>query len=280
MECMSNAPYLLPGARLGHRLGHGELVDAMIRDGLWDAYHDFHMGITAEMVAEKYQVSRAAQDEFAVQSHKRAAAAQAAGRFKAEILSVEIPQRKGAPLRIEADESPRADASLEGMAKLSAAFKKDGTVTAANASSISDGASAVVVLSARKAEQLGIKPQARITGYAAGGLAPEWVMMAPVEAIKNLARKNQIAPEAYDLVELNEAFSAAACALVQEIRLDPAKVNVNGGAVALGHPIGASGCRILTTLLYALHDRKLTRGLASLCLGGGNAVAMGIEAVR
>ena len=280
MESMSNAPYLLPGARTGQRLGHGTLVDAMIHDGLWDKYNDFHMGITAELVADKYHVTRAAQDAFAVESQRRAVAAQKAGKFAAEIVAVEIPQRKGAPLTIGADESPRADVTTEGLAKLAPAFKKDGTVTAANSSSISDGASAVVVLSARKAAELGVQPQARVTGYATGGVAPEWVMMAPLEAVKNLEKKTGLAPQAFDLVEINEAFASAACALLAELKLAPERVNPNGGAVALGHPIGATGCRILTTLIYGLLDRKASRGLASLCLGGGNAVAMSVEAMK
>lgn len=278
MESMSNAPYLLPGARNGQRLGHGELVDAMIHDGLWDVYNNYHMGMTAELVADKYKISREMQDAYSVQSQQRAVAAQQAGRFAAEIVAVEVQQGKGPAKRIDADESPRADASAEGLARLKPAFKKDGTVTAGNASTISDGAAAVVVLSARKAEQLGIKPQGRITGYATGGVAPEWVMMAPLEAIKLLEQKNRIAPQGYDLIEINEAFASAACALAQEMKLDPARVNVNGGAVALGHPIGATGCRLLVTLLHALQARKARLGLASLCLGGGNAVALSVEA--
>jgi acetyl-CoA C-acetyltransferase len=279
MESMSNAPYLMPAARNGARLGDAKLVDAMIHDGLWDAYSNQHMGLTGELVAKEYGVDRAAQDAFAVESHRRASAATAAGKFKAEIFSVTIPAKKGDPVVLSTDEGIRADASLEGMAKLRAAFVKDGTVTAGNASQISDGASAIVVASAEAVKRLGLKPLARITGYAAGGMAPEWVMMAPKAAVENWEAKTGLKRGAMDLIEINEAFASGACALTKTLALDPAKINVNGGAVALGHPIGASGCRILTTLLFALKDRGSQRGLATLCLGGGNAVALSVELI-
>lgn len=277
MESMTNAPYLLPEARAGVRLGNGTLVDSMVHDGLWDVYNDYHMGITGENVAEKYDVSRRAQDEFAAESHRRAAEATKAGRFEAEKFAVEVPQRKGDPIRFETDETIREGMTADSIAKLRPAFKKDGTVTAANASAINDGASALVVASEEKARELGAKPLARITGYATGGVDPEWVMMAPEISIRKLAEKLGRAPADFDLHEINEAFSAAACALRGELGLDPEKVNVNGGAVALGHPIGASGARILTTLLSALRQRDLRSGMASLCLGGGNAVSLGVE---
>ena len=277
MESMTNAPYLLPEARAGVRLGHGQLIDSMVNDGLWDVYNDYHMGITGENVAEKYDVSRRAQDEFAAESHRRAAEATAAGRFEAEKFAVEVPQRKGDPLRFETDETIREGMTADSIGGMRPAFKKDGTVTAANASAINDGASALVVASEEKARELGAKPLARITGYATGGVDPAWVMMAPEVSIKKLAEKLGRAPADFDLHEINEAFSAAACALRGELGLDPEKVNVNGGAVALGHPIGASGARILTTLLSALRQRDLGSGMASLCLGGGNAVSLAVE---
>lgn len=277
MESMSNAPYLLPDARAGSRLGHGRLVDSMIHDGLWDCYNDFHMGNTAELVVKKYGVAREAQDEFAIGSHRKAVAAQQAGKFAAEILPVDVPGPKGQSARFAADEGPRADTSLERLAKMKPAFDPAGSVTAGNASTINDGASALVVLSARRAAAEKVKPLARVVGYATGGLAPEWVMMAPMEAVRNLCAKIGRKPQDFDLVEINEAFSAASVALIREIGLDPARVNVNGGAVALGHPIGASGARLLTTLLYAMRDRGAKTGLAALCLGGGNAVAMAVE---
>jgi acetyl-CoA C-acetyltransferase len=277
MESMSNAPYLLPEARTGVRLGHGKLVDAMIWDGLWDVYNDFHMGMTGELVAEKHDVTRAAQDEFAAGSHRRAAEAQAAGRFREEIVAVEIPQKKGPALKVEADEGVRADSSAAALGKLKPAFKEGGTVTAGNASQISDGASALVVASAEKARALGLRPMARITGYAAGGVAPEWVMMAPEVSIRRLCERLGREPRDFELHEINEAFSVAACALLRVLALDPARVNVNGGAVALGHPIGASGARILTTLLHSMKARQARTGMASLCLGGGNAVSLAVE---
>jgi len=277
MECMSAAPYLLPQARKGIRLGHGEVLDAMVHDGLWDIYHDFHMGMTAELVAEKYDIARPAQDAFAAGSHQKAVAAAAAGKFQEEIVPVSVPQRKGDPIVVAADEGPRADTSVESLAKLRPAFKKDGTVTAGNASTINDGAAALVVMSAARAQALGSPVLARIKAYATGGMAPEWVMMAPVEAVKNLNAKTGGRTDDYEVVELNEAFSVQSLAVMQECGMDPARVNVHGGAVALGHPIGASGARVLTTLLYAMKDQDWHQGLASLCLGGGNAVAMAVE---
>lgn len=280
MESMSNAPYLLPEARAGVRLGHGKLIDSMVWDGLWDIYNDFHMGITGEKVAEKHGITRAMQDEFAARSHQRAAEATAAGRLSEERFAVAIPQRKGDPIQFNTDEGIKGDTTAESIAKLKPAFKPDGgTVTAANASSINDGASAVVVMSAERARALGCKPLARVLAYGTGGCAPEWVMMAPEVSIRGVAGKLGMKPADFDLHEINEAFSAAAVALTKVLELDPAKVNVNGGAVAIGHPIGASGCRVLTTLLHAMKQRGSKRGMASLCLGGGNAVSMAVEAL-
>jgi len=277
MESMTNAPYLMPSARAGARLGHAQLLDAMVHDGLWDVYNDFHMGMTGEKVAERYDVSRRAQDEFAAESHRRAAEATKAGRFDAEKLPVEVPQRKGEPIRFTTDETIREGITADSIAKMKPAFTKDGTVTAANASAINDGASALVVTTPERARALGVEPLARITGYATGGLDPEWVMMAPEISIQKASAKLKKKPTDFDLHEINEAFSAAACALRRVLELDPAKVNVNGGAVALGHPIGASGARVLTTLLYAMEQRGARTGMASLCLGGGNAVSMTVE---
>jgi acetyl-CoA C-acetyltransferase len=279
MESMTNAPYLLPDARAGARLGHSRMLDSMVHDGLWDIYNDFHMGLTGEKVSAKYEIGRAQQDAFAAESHRRAVEATAAGRLDEEKFAIAIPQKKGEPLRFTTDEGVRADATAESLAKLKPAFQKDGTVTAGNASQINDGASALVVMSAARAAKLGVKPLARITGYATGGMAPEWVMMAPEISIRKTAEKLGRKPADFDLHEINEAFSAAACALTRVLDLDPAKVNVNGGAVALGHPIGASGARILTTLLHAMRQRKARTGMASLCLGGGNAVSLAVEAL-
>jgi acetyl-CoA C-acetyltransferase len=279
MESMTNAPYLLPDARAGARLGHSRMLDSMVHDGLWDIYNDFHMGMTGERVSAKYEIGRAQQDAFAAESHRKAAEATAAGRLDEEKFAIEIPQRKGEPLRFTTDEGVRADATAESLGKLKPAFQKDGTVTAGNASQINDGASAVVVMSATRAKELGVKPLARIMAYATGGMAPEWVMMAPEISVRKTAEKLEKKPADFDLHEINEAFSAAACALTRVLDLDPAKVNVNGGAVALGHPIGASGARILTTLLYAMRQRKAKTGMASLCLGGGNAVSLAVEAL-
>ncbi len=277
MESMSRAPYLVPSARTGARLGHAQLVDAMIWDGLWDVYSDQHMGLTGELVAREHGISRQDQDAYAMESHKRAAAAWEEGRFDAETFPVLVPRRKGEPVEFRRDEGVRAETTLESLGKLRPAFQKDGTVTAGNASQISDGAAALVVVSEDRLQELGVEPLARITGYAAGGMAPEWVMMAPKVAVENLEQRTGVSRHDYDLVEINEAFAAGTCALLKTLDLDPGRVNVNGGAVALGHPIGASGARILVTLLYALQQRGLRKGLATLCLGGGNAVALAVE---
>jgi len=276
-ESMTNAPYLLPSGRGGARLGHAQLLDSMVHDGLLDVYNDLHMGMTGQHDAEKYDGSRAAQDEYAARSHQKAEAAEKAGNLAEERFAVSIPQRKGDPILFNTDENVRAGMTAEGIAKMRPAFKKDGTVTAANASSINDGASAVVVMSADKAKALGVTPLARITAYATGGLAPEWVMMAPEISIRKCAEKAGIAHTDFDLHEINEAFSSASLAVTRQLELDLDKVNVNGGAVALGHPIGASGARILTTLLYAMQQRDAKTGMASLCLGGGNAVSLAVE---
>ena len=277
MESMTNCPYLLPQARSGMRLGHGKVLDSMITDGLWDAYEDFHMGMTGELVAEKYGITRQRQDAYAVESHRRAIDAIKNGRFQDEIVPVVIPQKKGVPLLFAADESPRADTSLEALARLRPAFKPDGTVTAGNAPGTNDGAAALVVTSLDKARELGKTPLARVVGQAASGVEPKWVMMAPVDAVRMLLKKLDWKTEDVDLYELNEAFSVQAIAVIQELGLDPAKTNVNGGAVALGHPIGASGARVLVTLLYEMARRNAKRGVAALCLGGGNAVALAVE---
>ncbi len=278
MESMSNCPYLLPQARTGYRLGDGKLVDSMIHDGLWDAYEDFHMGMTGELVAEKYGITREEQDRFSVESHQKAVRARKSCFFEAQILPIEVPQKKGDPVVIKYDESPREDTSMEALAKLKPAFKKDGTVTAGNAPGTNDGGAAVVVTSERNAQRLGKQPIARIVAQAVSGVEPKWVMMAPVEAVeKLLAKTGWDRDKDVDLVELNEAFAVAAIAVTRQLKLNPEKVNVNGGAVALGHPIGASGARILVTLLYELQRRNLHRGIAALCLGGGNAVALAVE---
>lgn len=279
MESMSNCPYLLPTAREGMRLGHGKVVDSMIFDGLWDPYENYHMGCTGEIVASKYGVSREEQDRYAVESHRKAVAAIKDGAFKDEILPVSIPQKKGEPVMFSDDETPRADTSLEALAALKPAFQKDGTVTAGNAPGVNDGAAALVVTSEEKAKALGRKPIARIVGQAVAGLEPSMVMMTPVPAVRKLWEKTGWSAGTADLIELNEAFAVQAVAVTRELGLDPAKVNVNGGAVALGHPIGASGARILTTLLYALRARGKSRGIATLCLGGGNGVALAVELV-
>lgn len=277
-ESMTNSPYLLPQARAGQRLGHGQVVDSMVWDGLWDVYNDFHMGMTGELVADEYKVSREDQDAFAAESHRRAVEAQKAGKFADEIVPVSIPQRKGDPIVFDTDEGPREDTTADALAKLRPAFKRDGgSVTAGNASSINDGASALMVMDEDYAKELGLKPLARITGYATGGVEPKWVMMAPEKAVEKLNAKLGVDINHYDLIELNEAFSVAAVALTRQLKIDPAKINVNGGAVALGHPIGASGARILTTLLHELKRSGKQHGLAGLCLGGGNAVALSVE---
>jgi acetyl-CoA C-acetyltransferase len=279
MESMSNGPYLIPRLREGLRLGNGELIDAVVHDGLWDVYNDFHMGITGEKVAEKYAVSRREMDAYAAESHRRAAEATEAGKFRREILPIEIPQKKGAPLVIERDEPIRPDTTAEALAKLKPVFQDDGTVTAGNAPGMNDGAAALVVASEGAVEKHGLKPMARIVAQAVSGLEPEWVMMTPVPAVQKLLAKTGWTNADVDLFEVNEAFSVQACAVSRELKLDPKKTNVNGGAVALGHPIGASGARILTTLLYALQDRGGRRGIATLCLGGGNGVALAVELV-
>jgi acetyl-CoA C-acetyltransferase len=279
MESMSNAPYLLPQARRGYRMGNGVLVDAMIHDGLWDVYNQFHMGAAAEMVAEKYNITREDQDAFAAESHRRAAAATAAGRFQAQILAVEVPpEKKGeAPRSFRADEAIRPDTTVEALAKLKPAFKPGGTVTAGNAPGVSDGAAAVVVTSADRARELGMKPMVKIRAQAQAGRAPEWFSLAPIDAIRKVAVRAGWSLDSVDLFELNEAFSVQALAVIRELGLDQARVNVNGGAVALGHPIGASGAAVLVKLIYAMADRGAKRGIASLCLGGGSAVALAVE---
>src|ERR1700719_3461580 len=278
MESLSNCPYLLKGARTGFRLGNQEILDSMITDGLWDAYENFHMGNTGELVAEKYNITRQEQDQFAVESHRRAVRAIQSCFFGEQIVRVEIPQKKGEAAVIKTDESPREDTTLEALAKLKPAFKKDGTVTAGNAPGTNDGAAAVVVTSEKNAARLGKTPMARIVAQAVSGVEPKWVMMAPVDAVeKLLAKTGSDRVKDVDLRELNEAFSVAAIAVTRQLRLNPEKVNVNGGAVALGHPIGASGARLLVTLLYELQRRNLKRGIAALCLGGGNAVALAVE---
>jgi acetyl-CoA C-acetyltransferase len=275
---MSNCPYLLPQARTGYRIGDQKVVDSMIWDGLWDAYENFHMGNTGELVAEKYAITREEQDKFALESHQKAIRARKSCFFESQILPIEVPQKKGEPLVIKYDESPREDTTLEALAKLKPVFKKDGTVTAGNAPGTNDGAAALVVTSERVAANLGKQPMARIVAQAVSGVEPKWVMMAPVDAVeKLLAKTGWDRDKDVDLVELNEAFAVAAIAVTRQLRLNPEKVNVNGGAVALGHPIGASGARILVTLLYELQRRKLKRGIAALCLGGGNAVALAVE---
>jgi acetyl-CoA C-acetyltransferase len=273
MESMSNAPYLLPAARQGLRMGHGQAVDSMITDGLWCSFEQCHMGHAGEVIATEYNIARGQQDQYAYDSHRKAAAAQAAGRFTAEILPVDVP-RGGV---VDRDESIRADTTVEKLGALKAAFKKDGTVTAGNAPPVNDGAAALVVMSAARAEKLNLVPLARIVGQATSGLAPKYILMTPVEAVRRLSQKIGWPLGEVDLFELNEAFSVQALAVLRDLGIDPAKVNVNGGAVALGHAIGASGARVLTTLLYALADRKLKRGIATLCLGGGNGVALAVE---
>jgi acetyl-CoA C-acetyltransferase len=279
MESMSNAPYLLLKARTGYRMGHGEVVDAMIHDGLWDVYEQYHMGCTAEVISKRYNVSREAQDQYAYQSQQRALAAVREDRFGAEIVAVEIPQKRGEPLRVTTDEGPREDASPESLARLRPAFEEKGSVTAGNASQISDGASAVTVVSEEIVRRAGRDPMARIVAFATSGVEPSMVMMAPVGAINSVLEKAGWKHRDVDLYEVNEAFAAQSVALSREIPLDPAKLNVNGGGIALGHPIGASGARILTTLIHSLRDRRAKKGIASLCLGGGNAVAMAVELV-
>ena len=279
MESMTNAPYLLPQARKGYRLGDGKVIDSMVHDGLWDIYNDYHMGVTGENVAEKYGITREEQDEFAVNSHRKAVAAWKECRFKSQIVPVEIPAKKkgAAPILFEKDESPREDTTIEALRALKPAFKKDGTVTAGNAPGVNDGAAAVVVTSASRAKELGFQPMVRIVAQATSGVEPKWVMMAPVDAVRKIWEKTGWKNEDVDLYELNEAFSVQAVGVTRELGLDLNKVNVNGGAVAIGHPIGASGARVLVTLIYEMARRNAKRGIAALCLGGGNAVAMAVE---
>jgi acetyl-CoA C-acetyltransferase len=277
MESMSNAPYILPKARDGYRMGDGEVIDTMIHDGLWCAFDHWHMGETGEVVAEKYNIARRMQDEYAYNSQRKAVAAIKAGKFKDEITPVSIPQRKGDPVIFDTDEGPREDSSIESLAKLRPAFRQSGTVTAGNASTINDGAAACVVTSLETADNLGRAPLARIVAQATSGVEPKLVMMAPVDAVKKVASKAGWNLRDVDLFELNEAFSSQSVALIQQLEIDPDKVNVNGGAVALGHPIGASGTRVLVTLLHEMIRREARRGIASLCLGGGNAVALAVE---
>ncbi len=279
MESMSNIPYMLLNARKGYRVGDGKLVDAMIHDGLWDAYNDYHMGITGENVAQKYNITREEQDEYALNSHRKAIAAMKECRLKSQIIPVELPPKKkgGEPVLFDRDEGPREDATVEVLRSLKPAFKKDGTVTAGNAPGTNDGAATVVVTSAARAKELGLTPMARIVAQATSGIDPALVMMAPVDAVRQIWKKTGWNANDVDLYEINEAFSVAAIAVTRELGLDLNKVNVNGGAVALGHPIGASGARILVTLLYEMTRRDVHKGIAALCLGGGNAVAMGVE---
>jgi len=277
MESMSNTPYLLSRVREGLRMGNGTLVDSMIQDGLWCAFEQCHMGMAGEHVAEHFTVTREAQDTFAAESHRKAAHATREGWFTDEIVPVEIPQKKGTPVSFERDESIREDTTPAALAALKPAFKKDGTVTAGNAPGVNDGAAALVVMGADKAQALGVTPIARIVAQATSGLAPILVVMTPVEAVRKVATKANWNLADVDLFEINEAFSVQMVAVLRELGIDPAKVNINGGAVALGHPIGASGARVLTTLLYALKRRGLKRGIASLCLGGGNGVALAVE---
>jgi acetyl-CoA C-acetyltransferase len=277
MESMSNCPYLLPRVREGLRMGNGEILDSMITDGLWCAFEQCHMGNAGEVVAEHYKIGRRAQDEYAARSHQRALEATEAGWFKDEILPVSIPQRKGPPLTFDRDEPIRPDTTVESLGQLTPAFKKDGSVTAGNAPGVNDGASAVVVMAADRARSLGVIPIARIAGHATSGLPPKFVLMTPVEAIRRVVQKAGWNLQDVDLFEINEAFAVQAVAVMSELGIDDNKVNVNGGAVALGHAIGSSGARVLTTLVYAMKQRHLTRGIAALCLGGGNGVAVAVE---
>jgi acetyl-CoA C-acetyltransferase len=277
MESMSNAPYLLLQARTGYRMGDATLKDAVVQDGLWCPFEDQHMGVSAEFIADQCGISRQEMDEFALGSHRKALAAAQAGRFKAEIVPVPVPQPKGPPRLVDADEGPRPDASLESLARLKPAFKEGGKVTAGNSSGLSDGASALLLMGRRKVDELGVQPLARITGYAQAAVEPVWLFIAPVHAARKLYARASLRQEEVDLFELNEAFAAQMLADGHELALDWDKVNVNGGAIALGHPIGASGARVLTTLIYALKDRGLKTGATSVCLGGGEAVAMSVE---
>lgn len=278
-ESMSQAPYLLPKARTGYRMGHAKMIDSMIQDGLWDIFNDYHMGMTAENIAEQWNISREEQDAFAVNSQQKTEAAQKAGKFNEEIAPVIIPQRKGDPVVIDTDEYPRHGASLEKMAKLRPAFKKDGTVTAGNASGINDGAAMILVMSADKAKELNLKPMMRIVSYGNAALDPSIMGYGPVPASKIALERARMTIDDMDLMEFNEAFAAQSIAVVRDLKADPAKVNVNGGAIALGHPIGASGARILTTLIYEMKRSGARNGLASLCIGGGQGSALIVENV-
>jgi acetyl-CoA C-acetyltransferase len=280
MESMSNIPYALPGARDGYRMGNKTVVDLMIHDGLWCPFENWHMGNTGEVVAEKHQISRGEQDEFAYNSHRKAAEAQAAGKFKDEIIPIEIPQKKGDPIVLNYDETVRPDTTIEALSKLKPAFKKDGgTVTAGNAPGVNDGASALVITSEAKASESGSEVLGRIVSYAVSGIEPKYIMLAPVEGVRRAVAKAGWELKDVDLFELNEAFSVQALGVMKELGIDPEKVNVNGGAVALGHAIGNSGARVLTTLLYEMRRRGARRGVAGLCLGGGNSVAMAVERI-
>ncbi|WP_019560719.1 MULTISPECIES: acetyl-CoA C-acetyltransferase [Caldimonas] len=276
-ENMSQAPHVLLGSREGQRMGDWKMIDSMITDGLWDVYNQYHMGITAENVAKKYGISREEQDALALASQQKAAAAQDAGRFRDEIVAVNIPQKKGDPIVFDTDEFINRKTSAEALAGLRPAFDKAGSVTAGNASGINDGAAAVVVMSAKKADQLGLKPLARIASYASAGLDPAYMGMGPVPAARKALERAGWKAADLDLLEINEAFAAQACAVHKEMGWDTSKVNVNGGAIAIGHPIGASGCRILVTLLYEMQRRRARKGLASLCIGGGMGVALTVE---
>ncbi|KAF1052583.1 MAG: Acetyl-CoA acetyltransferase [Stenotrophomonas maltophilia] len=276
-ESMSQAPYLAPGARTGLRMGHARLIDSMIQDGLWDAFNDYHMGITAENLVDKYGLTREAQDAFAAESQRKASEAIAAGRFQAEITAIEIPQRKGEPLRFDTDEQPRAGTTAEALGKLKPAFRKDGTVTAGNASTLNDGAAAVLLMSAAKAHALGLPVLAHVAAYASAGVDPAIMGIGPVSATRRCLDKAGWQLAELDLIEANEAFAAQALAVGQELGWDAARVNVNGGAIALGHPIGASGCRVLVTLLHEMLRRDAKKGLATLCIGGGQGVALALQ---
>lgn len=276
MESMSQAPYYLDRARQGYRMGNGSIVDHMVHDGLWDVVNDFHMGYTAELISEKYRISKEDMDQWAFDSNMKAINSTKAGRFKAEILPVLVPQKGGPPLVVDSDEGPR-EPDMAKLAKLPPAFKKDGMVTAGNASKISDGAAALVLMSEKKAKEMGAPILARVVAQASAGLGLEEVLMSPIKAIPKVLKKAELELSQIDLFEINEAFAASTVGVIRELGIDPARVNVNGGAVALGHPIGASGARVLTTLLYAMADRQAKRGLATLCLGGGEAVALVVE---
>ena len=277
MESMSNAPYLLPQGRKGFRMGDATVVDSMVKDGLWCACEDFHMGMTGELVAEKHGITREMQDAFALESHRRANAAWNEGRFAAEVMPVSVPGKKGAATIFERDESIRADASMDALAALRPAFRKDGTVTAGNAPGVNDAAATVVIMSAAKAKSMGIEPMATIRAQAASGVAPKWVMLAPVTGVQKVLQRAGWGMDEVDLFELNEAFSVQALGVVKELGISLERVNVNGGAVAIGHPIGASGARVLVTLLHEMKRRNVKKGVTALCLGGGNSVALAVE---